>query len=90
MNYLKNFNHDLPKEHFSKGGNAVTNLHPRSKPLYEAAIAKHPELDLFVSDEPMSGVTGYLSLRFKQNRSEDLSSFWKTFWEIKKELNIEL
>ena len=77
-----------PPDHVSRGGDAYTNLQPKTRSLFEAAIAEHPEFNLFVADEPMGSNPGYLSLRIKGERPRDLSSFWATFWRLKTEMNI--
>lgn len=77
-------------DHSSNGGNCITNFKPRAKLLYESAIKEHPECGLFISDEPMDKTPGFLSLRLKTDQRKDLTDFWKTFWRLQEELNIQL
>lgn len=70
-------------EHWSNGGDAITNFKPHAQPLYEAAIALHPECGLCISDEPIAKVAGHKSLRFSTKKLANLSDFYKTFWKLK-------
>ena len=70
--------------HWTLGGTGITNFGADQLERYQAAIAKHGDEHMRVSDVPMtqSGYAGLMSLHDLKGR-RDLSPFWETFYSTK-------
>ncbi len=68
-------------EHFSNGGDGVTNFSPDHLRVYEEALQRHGDDDLYIG----KGWFGYQhALHCK--RRKDLGAFWRVFDQVKAEM----
>lgn len=71
----------IASDHWIRGGSGVTNFDRDRLPVYQAAIAKHGDPSLRLSDLPMTGGGGEGSSYYSLHHFGigDLSQFWRVF-----------